>query len=68
MLPISGRFRTASMNWRLNAPSWSTLSVPLRSWRMKLKPAAAPKPEIVGMLNGKTIASGICEHSAASAP
>ena len=33
--------------------------VPLRSWRRKLKPAAAPNPEMVGMLNGKAIASGI---------
>ena len=33
--------------------------VPLRSWIKKLKPEAAPNPASVGILKGKTIASGI---------
>ena len=32
--------------------------MPLRSWIRKLNPEAAPKPDSVGMLNGKMIASG----------
>src|SRR5437899_9253875 len=40
----SGRWRAAARNARVWAPSWSTVSEPLRSWSRKLKPAAAPKP------------------------
>ncbi len=59
MLPISGRLRAASVNCRESSPSRSTLMLPLRSWTRKLKPAEAPKPEIVGMLKGKMTASGM---------
>ena len=55
----SGRFRAASRNWRVRSPSCCTVSVPLRSCNRKLKPAEAPNPEIVGMLKGKMIASGM---------
>jgi hypothetical protein len=54
-----GRWRASARNVRAWFPRSSTLSVPLRSWRSMLNPADAPKPEIVGMLNGKTTASGI---------
>ena len=59
----SGRWRAAARNARVWAPSWSTVSEPLRSWSRKLKPAAAPKPLMVGMLNGKATASGIWTSS-----
>jgi hypothetical protein len=59
MFPISGRLRAASPNCRLSSPSRSTVMLPLLSWIRKLKPAEAPKPEIVGMLNGKITASGM---------
>ena len=36
--------------------------VPLRSCSRKLNPAAAPKPANVGMLKGKTTASGIAAN------
>ncbi len=58
-MPSSGRWRASARNLRASAPSCSTVSVPLRSWSRNLKPDEAPKPEMVGMLNGKTIASGI---------
>ena len=41
------------------SPSCCTFSEPLRSWSRKLKPADAPNPEIVGILNGKMTASEI---------
>ncbi len=62
MLPISGRLRAASWNWRLSSPSSSTLRLPLRSWSRKLKPAEAPKPLMLGMLKGKMMASGMAAN------
>jgi len=48
--------RAASRKTRACSPSCATDSEPLRSCRRKLKPADAPKPEIVGMLNGNASA------------
>ena len=64
----SGRWRASARKARVWAPSSSTLSVPLRSWSRKLKPAEAPKPAIVGMLKGKMTASGIAANCGARCP
>jgi hypothetical protein len=64
MFPISGRLRAASWNSRDSSPSRSTVRLPLRSCSRKLKPAEAPNPAMVGMLNGKMMASGIWDTCA----
>ena len=58
-MPSSGRLRAASMNLLRLLAELLHVSEPLRSCSRKLKPDEAPKPEMVGMLNGKMIASGI---------
>ena len=45
------------------ALSWSTLRLPLRSWIRKLKPDEEPNPEIVGMLKGMMMPSGMAEKA-----
>ena len=61
----SGRWRASARNAWACRPRSSTVSVPLRSCNRKLKPPAAPNPEIVGGMKGNATAVG---SSARAAP